>query len=108
MEWTKEMKKDNLALLSPLINDLIRREYDPGEIHICPNCRGKIHVSMQILTRVHPPRYLAVGARCENCKIEGYFQFSESKIPPWAKESEINTLSLEDALNLLNEDTEEE
>lgn len=102
------MEKDTLALLSPLIVDLIHRESDPGELHICPNCKGEIHISIQVLTRAHPPRYLAVGARCENCKIEGYFHFSESDIPPWAKESEINNMNLDDALELLNEDSEEE
>ncbi|HEU0291243.1 MAG TPA: hypothetical protein VFR47_00805 [Anaerolineales bacterium] len=102
------MKKDTLDILHPLIHDLISRESDPGEIHMCPNCKGKLHVSIQILKHAHPPRYLAVGARCEKCKIEGYFHFDESAIPPWAKESIINNMSLEEALKYLNEDSEEE
>lgn len=101
------MKKDNLDILRPLIYDLISRESDPGEIHVCPNCKGKIHVSIQVLKHAHPPRYLAAGARCENCKIEGYFQFLESAIPPWAKESIINNMSFEDMLNYLDKDPDE-
>jgi hypothetical protein len=102
------MNKGKLELLHPLIDDLIRRETDPGEIHVCPICKGRLHVSMQILTEfdLEKKKVLGIGIRCEDCKTTAFFQ--DGYIPPWAKESEHKITSLKDALDELGKDTEEE
>lgn len=40
----------NQALLAPLIDDLITRESDPGELHVFPYCNGELRVSIRIYT----------------------------------------------------------
>lgn len=116
------MKKSHLEILRSLINDLIRRETDPGELHICPNCQGRLTVSIRInrskkslkiyqgelIEKSLWDNYLGVGAYCKDCKITGFFHFDESHFPPWAKESDYSNLSIHEALDRLREDSEEQ
>lgn len=116
------MENDELERVRPLIYDLIRRETDPGEIHVCPNCNGKLHVSIVKVTSNEPLKifpgepveksiwdnYLAVGLRCENCKVQAFLHFTEDHIPQWAKESEYKDKSLDELWELLRKDSEEQ
>ena len=103
-----KMNKNELDLLRPLIYDLIRRETDPGEIHVCPICNGVLHVSITVYKETGREKELNVGAHCENCETTGFFRFYEKHIPVWAKESKYKDMSPGDALKLLRKDSEEE
>lgn len=73
----------NKDLLGPLVDDLIGRESDPGEIHVCPYCNGELHVSIRIYTegRIHIAsepvnldKYLGTGANYRNCNATIFAQ----------------------------------
>ena len=112
------MKKERSDLLGSLLDDLIRRESDPGEIHVCPYCNGELHVSIAIHISKPPmiagkpfrsgwDRYLGVGARCENCNAALFSQYSSDAAPPWAKESEYNDMSIDKLWELFHKNSEE-
>lgn len=88
----------NQALLGPLIDDLIRRESDPGELHVFRYCNGEVRVSIRIYTSdpIHLAgklvksswdKYLGTGANCRNCKATLFIQYGAEVLPAWAKES---------------------
>ena len=87
------MKKSTSAstLISRFVDDLVMGAMDPGEIHVCPNCKGTLHVSIRIYTNPSWGNYLGTGAHCEDCKVMIVSQ--GSYIPPWAKKSEYKDLS---------------
>jgi len=99
----QQMKdKDSSALLTKFLAELENADSDPGEIHVCPICSGKLHVSIRIHENAYWGRYLAVGALCDNCKIQTISQGKH--IPPWAKESEYINLSEEELWKLLRKE----
>ena len=48
------MEKQQLDFVRPLIYGLIRRETDPGELQVCPNCNSRLHVSIFKVTSNEP------------------------------------------------------
>jgi len=112
------MKKNKLDLVHPLIYDLLKRESDPGEIQVCPNCDGRLHVVIRIYTS-EPikisgelvksiwDKYLGVGVHCDGCKLTAFLHFTEDCFPPWAKESEYKDMNIDEAWKLLRKDSEE-
>ena len=115
------MGTDELDRIRPLIYDLIKRETNPGEIHVCPNCNGRLHVSIFKVISSEPLKifpgepveksmwdnYLTVGLHCENCKVQVFLHFTEAHIPTWAKESEYKDMSIDELWGLLRKDSEE-
>lgn len=96
-------KNNDSKLISEFLDKLVKSEMDPGEIHVCPNCEGKLHVSIRVYTTPYWGRYLGVGAHCENCKTRSVSQ--RKYIPPWAGESQYKNLIVEDLLKLIRGDS---
>ena len=100
------MDKGDITPLRLLIRDLLSRKTNPGEIHVCPLCKGILHVSMSGYTQVGQTKRFAAYTKCENCKTSVIFELDTP--PPWIKEStKVEFTSIEDALHKLNEDQEE-
>jgi hypothetical protein len=110
---------ENRSLLGPLIDDLIRRASDPGEIQVCPYCKGELHVSIRIHidagstvyidgnpVNVGWGKYLGTGANCRKCNAAFFVQYGAEAIPAWAKESECKDRSVEELWRLLRKDSE--
>jgi hypothetical protein len=106
VRWIQGMKKSDSKLISEFLDKLVKGNIDLGESHVCPNCEGKLHVSIRVYTTTYWGRYLGVGAHCENCRAR---IVSQGKyIPPWAKESEYKDLNVEDLLKLIRGDSSRE
>jgi len=97
------MKEQDSKLISEFLGKLVEGDINPGEIHICPSCDGRLYVSIRVYTTPYWGRYLGVGAHCENCKAR---ILSQGKyIPPWAEESPYKDLDVEDLLKLMRGET---
>jgi len=35
--------------INELLDNLIKSSADPGEVHVCPICNGKIHVGSEVI-----------------------------------------------------------
>jgi hypothetical protein len=98
--------KDDITPLRLLLQDLLDRKTDPGEIHVCPLCQGILHVRMSGYTQVRQTKRFAAYVRCENCKVSVIFELGDP--PPWIKErTKVEITSIKDALKKLKEDQEE-
>jgi hypothetical protein len=95
------MKQNALEIIRPLIRDLISRDNDPGEIHICPNCNGALHVYITVYKEANRAEELSVGVHCEGCKTTGFFEYSEQYVPLWAKESKYKDMNVDDLWKLM-------
>jgi hypothetical protein len=62
------MKKED-KLIDELIDKLIKSPTDPGEIHICPICNGKIHILFGAYKRGEES-LLGVLVKCESCGVQ--------------------------------------
>ena len=96
------MSEINITPIRNLITKLVRLETDPGEIHVCPLCKGILHVKMSGYTHKGQTKRFAAYVRCENCET---FIISELDTPPpWIKEADkIEFTSIKDALQKLKE-----
>jgi C4-type Zn-finger protein len=101
-----EKKTIAAELISKFVHELVMGEADPGEIHVCPSCKGRLHVSIRIHTNPYWGNYLGAGAHCENCKATIASQ--GSYIPPWAKESEYKNLSEDELWKLMRGESDKE
>ena len=79
------MDKDDINLFDRLLTDLINRDTDPGEIHVCPQCNGRLHVSISGYVETNRGKRLGVSMRCDDCKAS--VSFKVGTIPPWVKEA---------------------
>jgi hypothetical protein len=95
------MKENESKRISEFLDKLVIGDLDPGEIQVCPNCEGKLYVSIKVYATPYWGRYLGVGAHCENCKARIVSQRKD--IPAWAEESQYKDLSSEDLLKLMRE-----
>ena len=70
-------------LIYELLNDLIKSTTDPGEIHVCPICSGKIHVCFGGYKRGEESLFGAT-IKCDSCGIQMALDYA---IPPpsWVK-----------------------
>ena len=102
------MKKSTSAsnLIGRFVDELVMSAVDPGEIHVCPNCKGILHVPIRIYTTPYWGNYLGTSAHCENCKAAIVSQ--GSYIPPWAKKSEYKDLSEDELWKLMRGESDKE
>lgn len=99
------MNEVDITPLRSLVKDLISRDIDPGEIHVCPLCNGILHVSISGYAHGDQARRFAVYTRCENCKTSVIFELDNA--PPWVKEANFEFNSIEDALEKLGKKPKE-
>lgn len=100
------MDKIDITPFQHLLMDLLNRDTDPGKIHICPLCNGRLHVSMSGYIQTSRGKRMGVGMDCEDCKRS--VSFLVGTIPPWIKEApEFEFTSLKDALEKLDKMQEE-
>jgi hypothetical protein len=75
---------------------LISRETDPGEIHKCPNCSGKLHVRFGVLKSESRKvdgkpipsiwdNYMYVHVHCDDCSEMDVILHMGEHFPPWVK-----------------------
>ena len=95
------MKQNALESIRPLIRDLISRDNDPGEIQICPNCNGVLHVYISVYKEADQADELSVSVYCDGCKTTGFFEYSEQYVPSWAKESKYKDKDVDDLWKLM-------
>ena len=69
--------------INELLDNLIKSSADPGEVHACPICNGKIHVWFGSYKRGEESLFGAT-VRCESCGIQMALDYA---IPPpsWVK-----------------------
>jgi len=80
-----------------LIQDLLSRNTNPGEIHVCPLCNGILHVRMSGYTQVRQTKRFAAYVHCENCETSVIFELDDP--PPWINESpKVEVTNIIDAL----------
>ncbi len=81
----KMLNKEHKSLekLGRLIDDLIKAQSFPGELHQCPACGGELRVEFAVYTR-GVRRMLGVRAQCSSCGITAYFDYGEL-LPMWLK-----------------------
>jgi hypothetical protein len=65
-------------LIDELLDNLIKSDTDPGEIHICPICEGELHVWFGAYKRLDESLF---GATVE-CKLCGIQMATDYAIPP--------------------------
>ena len=67
--------------LGEIIENLIKAQDPPGELHQCPECGGELRVEFAVYTR-GGRRMLGVRAQCSSCGVAGYFDYGEP-LPTW-------------------------
>lgn len=74
---------DRDRLIYEFMDSLINSTTDPGEIHNCPICNGKIRVGFGAYKRGDE---ILFGAqiKCESCGIQMAFDYAVPP-PPWLK-----------------------
>ena len=70
-----------------LLDRLRKMTIDPGEIHICPICGGKLHVKFGSYER-RGKSLLGVQVSCETCDVEMAVDYVQSP-PEWLKAANI-------------------
>jgi uncharacterized protein with PIN domain len=70
--------------LRNLIEALVSSEDDPGELHKCPECGGRLHLVVTEHTRADGQSAIGVQAWCEDCKAAVAMD-GPGPIPTWAK-----------------------
>lgn len=74
---------DKAKLIDELLDKLIELDSDPGEIHTCPVCGGKIHIWFGAYQRFEQELFGAT-VKCEACGIQMAFDYATSP-PSWVK-----------------------
>jgi hypothetical protein len=64
--------------IDDLLDNLIRSPIDPGELHICPICDGRIHVWFGGYRRGEE-RLFGATVKCESCEIQMAVDYA---VPP--------------------------
>jgi hypothetical protein len=70
-------------LIHEFLNHLINSPVDPGEVHSCPKCRGKIHVWFAAYKRGEYD-LLGVTLQCESCDLQMAVDYGMAS-PSWVQ-----------------------
>jgi hypothetical protein len=62
------MDKVDITPFQILLTDLLNRDTYPGEIHVCPLCSGRLHVSMSDYVQTSRGKRMGVSMECETVK----------------------------------------
>ena len=60
------MSKEEYDKLEQLLHRLCTATTDPGEVHVCPLCNGRLYVRFELYTR-GDKNMLGLQASCESC-----------------------------------------
>ena len=76
-------------LIHEFLDKLIKSTTDPGEIHACPICNGKIHVWFAGYKRYEESLF-GIQVKCDSCGIQMALDYG---VPPpaWVKTNYIKT-----------------
>jgi predicted RNA-binding Zn-ribbon protein involved in translation (DUF1610 family) len=69
--------------LKQLLNRLSKAPSNPGEIHVCPECGGRLHVRIGTYTR-QGKSLLGISASCESCGAAMAIDYARWT-PEWLK-----------------------
>jgi|YNPMSStandDraft_1061717.scaffolds.fasta_scaffold43410_2 transcription elongation factor Elf1 len=72
--------------LREMIEDLIKAQSPPSELHQCPECGGELRVEFTVYTRGRK-RMLGVRAQCSSCGVTAYFDYAEP-LPSWLEDEQ--------------------
>lgn len=76
--------EQTVELMRRLLHRLAESDEDPGEIHSCIVCGGKLHVYFsQYMSRDR--KMLGINAECDDCKIKLFID-TESSGRKWLKD----------------------
>jgi hypothetical protein len=74
---------DEAKIINELLDRLIKNTTDPGEIHVCPICNGKLHVWFGGYKRGEESLFGAT-VECEACGIQMAVDYGMPP-PSWVK-----------------------
>lgn len=80
-------KERNYEALKMLIAELMGSTTDPGEIHDCPVCGGKLHVHFDVYSR-GDRKLVGVQAWCDECELA--IAIDSAKLPVWLSQDEVS------------------
>lgn len=83
-------KEKEYEALEMLIAELMESTADPGEIHDCPVCGGKLHIHFDIYSRGNR-KILGVQAWCEGCKLA--IAIDSAELPVWLSQDDVSPSS---------------
>jgi predicted RNA-binding Zn-ribbon protein involved in translation (DUF1610 family) len=72
--------------LEQMLQRLANSENDPGEVHVCPVCGGKLGVRFEVYKR-KTKRILGVLAQCDTCGTAAAIDMGEP-LPSWVQSND--------------------
>ena len=76
-----------IEALKMLIEELMQSTTDPGEIHDCPVCGGRLHVHFDIYSRGNR-KIVGVQGWCEECELA--IAIDTANLPAWLSQDEAS------------------
>ncbi len=73
--------------LFQLIDRLMKAPSDPGEIHICPVCGGRLHVHFDLYSR-GDKKITGIQCWCEECELA--MAIDTADLPVWLSQNDTS------------------
>jgi hypothetical protein len=73
-----------VVLVNRLVDQLLQMDDNPGELHPCPLCGGKLHVSFELYSRGSRDM-LGISVWCEGCDLAVATDGDGSCAPQWLR-----------------------
>ena len=84
----REPPSERVKALLPLLFELIKSDFDPGESHTCPICNRDIKIAFEYYKELL--NELDILTSCNTCEINVFFK--SNKIPTWARAISLKDL----------------